>query len=81
MCSQDAFREITGEENYTILDIQLVRNASEEDVEKIRNLADGRTFSDSRKGNQEVRGAYYSFVLFVYGFLAVILMTILVIIK
>lgn len=74
VCSQDAFREITGEENYTILDIQLVRNASEEDVEKIRNLADGRTFSDSRKGNQEVRGAYYSFVLFVYGFLAVIVL-------
>ena len=43
-------------------------------MEKIRNLADGRTYSDSRKGNQEVRGAYYSFVLFVYGFLAVIVL-------
>ena len=83
VCSEETFREITGEENYTILDIQLVRNASEEDVEKIRRLAEdgaagatssGWMFSDRRKGNQEVRGVYYSFVLFVYGFLAVIVL-------
>lgn len=76
ICSEETFREITGEENYVILDIQLARDAGEEDVEKIRGLAlDGKwTFSDRRKRNQEVRGAYYSFVLFVYGFLAVIIL-------
>ncbi len=98
ICSEEIFREITGEENYAILDIQLNRNASEADVEEIRRIAEqgadkiaksrasgesseteggavsGWMFSDRRKGNQEVRGAYYSFVLFVYGFLAVIVL-------
>ncbi|MDE6891792.1 MAG: ABC transporter permease [Lachnospiraceae bacterium] len=98
ICSEEIFREITGEENYAILDIQFNRNASEADVEEIRRIAEqgadkiaksrasgesseteggavsGWMFSDRRKGNQEVRGAYYSFVLFVYGFLAVIVL-------
>ncbi|MCM1135234.1 MAG: ABC transporter permease [Clostridium sp.] len=141
VCSEEVFQEITGEENYTVLDMQLMRGATEEDVEKIRSVAermgkstaanatsdslkstvantasdnlesavanttsdslesasanaatdnlentDGDTstpttdaaprytFSDRRKSNQEARGAYYSFALFVYGFLAVIVL-------
>lgn len=78
VCSEEIFHEITGEENYTILDMQLVRGASDEDVEQIRNTAesitDNWTFSDRRKSNQEARGAYYSFTLFVYGFLVVIVL-------
>lgn len=41
--------------------------------DEIRALAgSGVTIEDNRLGNGEVRGAYYSFALFLYGFLAVI---------
>ena len=51
------------------------RHASEEDVEAVRAYAgQDYTFSDRRLDNQEAAGAYYSFVLFIYGFLAIIAM-------
>ena len=37
-------------------------------------LYHNNTFSDRRLDNQEVAGAYYSFALFIYGFLAIIAM-------
>ncbi|AFM00056.1 ABC-type transport system, involved in lipoprotein release, permease component [Desulfitobacterium dehalogenans ATCC 51507] len=75
ICSEGTFRELTGERNYTIIDIQLSSGATDEDVDEIRSLAgpDVR-FSDQRAGNREGRGAFYSMALFIYGFLAVILL-------
>lgn len=70
--SEETFRQITGQQDYTIIDIQLQRNASEADVEAIQQLADGYTFSDRRMGNRSVQGAYYSFSLCIYGFLVLI---------
>lgn len=73
ICSEETFKELTGREDYTVLDIQLDRNADDAVVEKIRAVVgENVTFSDSRLGNAEVKGAMYSFALFVYGFLAVI---------
>lgn len=37
-------------------------------------MREGITFSDKRLGNQEVKGAGYSISLFIYGFLAVIVL-------
>ena len=75
VCSEALFTKLTGETDYTIIDIQLSFGASEEDVEAIRAYAgQDYTFSDRRLDNQEVAGAYYSFVLFIYGFLAIIAM-------
>lgn len=72
ICSEGLFRELTGENGYTILDIQL-RNRSDESVEKIRSAAkEAYSFSDSRSHNREMRAVYFSFALFVYGFLAVV---------
>ncbi|EET61153.1 hypothetical protein BRYFOR_06798 [Marvinbryantia formatexigens DSM 14469] len=72
ICSEDLFRQLTGETGYTILDIQL-EDKSDSAVDEIRSLAgNGYTFSDQRMSNQEVRALYYSFSLFVYGFLAII---------
>lgn len=79
----DMIREIPGvktisgegmkDEKYTVLNIQLEKKASNETVEKIREAA-GETvlFSDKRMSNEEVKGAYYSFAVLVYGFLVVI---------
>lgn len=73
ICSESLFREFTGQTGYTIIDIQLNAGASNIDVDELRALAgDSLSFSDQRMGNNEAKGAYYSFALFVYGFLAVI---------
>lgn len=73
ICSEDLFVQIAGSQNYTVLDIQLYHNASEQDIEELRALAgDSLSFSDRRADNQEVRGTYFAFALFLYGFLFII---------
>jgi putative ABC transport system permease protein len=73
ICSEKLFQELTGESGYTVLDLQLTRKAQDEDVARIRQAAgDTLVFSDRRMSNEETKGAYYSFTLFIYGFLAVI---------
>lgn len=72
ICSEAFFTSVTGEKGQTVVDIQLTQAASEEDVAYIRSLAEGMEFSDRRQENAEVKGAYWSFALFVYGFLVII---------
>lgn len=74
ICSEELFAKLTGSDKYTIIDIQMEKSATDAEVNAIRDLSDGYLFSDNRLSNKEVRGAYYSFALFVYGFLAVIAM-------
>lgn len=73
ICSEELFRQICGNQEYAVLDIQLAGSASEQDVKELRTLAgDSLSFSDQRMNNQEVRGTYWAFALFVYGFLFII---------
>lgn len=78
ICSEKLFAELTGMEEYTIIDMQLKRNAADEDVQRIRAIAeeaegaDAIVISDRRMSNSEAVGAWYSLMLIVYGFLAVI---------
>lgn len=73
ICTEDTFRRLTGSDGYTILDLQLDRNAADSDITAIRKLAGPDvTFSDQRAGNAEGRGSYWAMALFIYGFLAVI---------
>lgn len=75
ICSEDTFRQFTGAENYTVVDIQLTGKATDTDVDAIHALAGtGHTFSDQRADKQSVLGANYSFKLFLYGFLFLIAM-------
>ncbi len=74
ICSEELFAKLTGSDKYTIIDIQMEKSATDAEVNAIRDLSDGYLFSDNRLSNKEVRAAYYSFALFVYGFLAVIAM-------
>lgn len=74
-CSEALFEQLIGETRYTIVDIQLKRGATDGDVKAIRALwGAGLTFSDRRMSNGEARGAYYAFAVFVYGFLAIIVL-------
>ncbi|MEF9970523.1 MAG: FtsX-like permease family protein [Ruthenibacterium sp.] len=73
ICSEETFSGITGTDGYTVVDLQLTRSATDEDVAAIRKSAgEGYTFSDKRLSNSSAKGSYYSFGLFIYGFLAVI---------
>lgn len=73
ICSEATFRQLTGENDYTVIDIQLSKNATESDVDAIHRMAGSAyTFSDDRISNSNVRGAYYCFGLFIYGFLVLI---------
>lgn len=73
ICSEETFRALTGLENYTIIDIQLTRRATDEQVSAIRSrYGDGFTFVDDRLDKLSVLNTYYCVWLFVYGFLALI---------
>ena len=77
ICSEKMFGELTGEDGYTVLDIQLLKDITDVQVQAIRQkieeaCGDGIEFSDRRIKNQEIKGAYYSLAVFLYGFLAVI---------
>lgn len=72
ICSESLFRKLTEETGYTILDIQL-NDPSDRTAEEIRSIiGNSGNFSDQRAENREVRAVYYSFALFVYGFLAIV---------
>lgn len=71
--SEETFRALTGENAYSVIDLQLAPGASDADVNAIRAQAGTAvTFVDDRLSNASARGTYYCFALFVYGFLAVI---------
>lgn len=73
ICSEETFQSLTGQSNYTIIDIQLSKNITDDDVTAIHKLVGAEyTFSDKRLGNRSALGTYYCFALFVYGFLTLI---------
>lgn len=77
ICSEELFRELTGERDYTVIDIQLNSVVTDLEVQEIRRTIEEAcetdfSFSDRRISNQEVKGANYSMSVFLYGFLAVI---------
>lgn len=77
ICSEELFRRLTGTDGFTVLDIQLREDVSDAQVQGIRHRIEQAcggniVFSDKRIRNQEVKGAYYSLAVFLYGFLAVI---------
>lgn len=69
--SSETFVRLTGETDYSLVQIQTTADASDEDVEAIRSLA-GSQYIFSDKRDQRTTGTYIAFVSCVYGFLAVI---------
>ena len=76
ICSEDTFRSITGKNAYTILDVRLKKGNGEKAAVQLRDeaLKLGLNFSDSRKDKEETQAIKFSFSVFVYGFLTVILL-------
>lgn len=73
ICSEETFENLTGQKDYTIVDVQLTRDADDDIARRIRDMGgQNANFSDRRLNNEEVKGAVWSFRLFIYGFLGVI---------
>lgn len=73
ICSEDTFRQVTGQENYTIIDVQLKNGTTAEEVNAIhQTVGTDYIFSDERQDNISARGVNYCFTLFIYGFLVVV---------
>jgi putative ABC transport system permease protein len=73
ICSENTFLQLTGQTGYTIIDVQLKSEVTDEEFAEICDLVDSNVrIIDQRADNREARGMYYSFALFVYGFLAII---------
>ncbi|MDU7250753.1 MAG: FtsX-like permease family protein [Clostridium sp.] len=73
ICSEQTFQDLTGKQGYSVIDMQLARNASGDTVTQLRGLTSlEQTFSDRREVNTGAKAAYYSFALFIYGFLVII---------
>jgi len=61
ICSEKTFRELTGETNYTIIDVQLTDKAVDSDVDSIRSLAGSNIqFSDRRASNRRQGGFLFN---------------------
>ena len=73
ICSEQMFTEITGKDAYAILDVQLSKKATTQNVNELHALAEGQyQFYDRLEQNKDSQNTYFMFCLFVYGFLAVI---------
>ena len=73
ICSEDTFRQLTGQSDYTVIDMQLTNRATDVEVNTIhRTYGAGYTFVDKRMDNSSTLSVYYCVWLFLYGFLALI---------
>lgn len=71
--SDQLFINLTGIEDYTILDIQIDANAPDEISTILRQYISGALIlSDLRAGNMQARSAFYTMAIFVYGFVIII---------
>lgn len=75
ICSQETFARLTGEENYSMIGIQLSRQATDETVKQINSLAGNNViFTDERQRNQEDANTWLSMKFLLYSFMAIIAM-------
>ncbi len=75
ICSQETFARLTGERNYSMIGVQLGKDASDDTVKQINSLAESNViFEDQRENNRQDRATYLASVFIVYSFLVIIAM-------
>ncbi len=72
VCTEEIYRYLTGEENYTLLNVQFTKEITEETVAEIKAMADGNEFADRREDNQTYYSSFWVFRIAAYGFLTII---------
>lgn len=73
-CSEKTFTGLTGQDQYTIVDVQFQKNASSEDVKAVEEIfgEDGVIFNDTFSQVRQQKRLYLAFAVLVYGFLSII---------
>ncbi len=75
ICSQETFARLTGEQNYSMIGIQLSSKATDETVKQINSLTESNVvFTDQRQSNQENANTYLAAKFLLYSFMAIIAM-------
>ena len=75
ICSQETFARLTGEENYSMIGIQLSSKATDETVKQINSLVGSDViFTDERQRNQEDANTWLAAKFLLYSFMAIIAM-------
>ena len=75
ICSQETFARLTGEQNYSMIGIQLSSKATDETVKQINSLTESNViFTDQRQSNQENANTYLAVKFLLYSFMAIIAM-------
>ena len=75
ICSQETFTRLTGEQNYSMIGIQLSSKATDETVKQINSLMESNViFEDHRRRNQEDANTYLAVKFLLYSFMAIIAM-------
>lgn len=69
--SGETFTRLTGVTDYSLILIQTTKDATDGNVEAIRNVV-GEKYKFSDRRDQRTTSTYMAFMLFVYGFLAII---------
>ncbi|MDF2869088.1 MAG: putative transporter, permease component [Anaerocolumna sp.] len=69
--SLETFTRLTGIADYSLILIQTMKGATNEDVAAIHNILDDNSVFHDRR-DQRTTSTYIAFLLFIYGFLAII---------
>lgn len=69
--SRKTFTRLTGISDYSLIMIQLTKDATDKNVENIHNMV-GEKYKFSDQRDQRTTSTYMAFIFFVYGFLAII---------
>ncbi|RKJ46918.1 ABC transporter permease [bacterium 1XD8-76] len=73
ICSQETLTRLTGEQNYSMIGVQLDKDAADDTVKQISSLAENNViFADQRESNRQDRATYLATVFIVYSFLVII---------
>jgi len=75
VCSENTFRQLMGEQDYTLLGVKLSKNADQETLRQINALVGkNQIFTDNRKSNQETNATYMMTRIVGYSFLIILAM-------
>lgn len=73
ICSQETYDRLIGEENYSLIGVQLGKDAAEETAAQIRSFENDEVIvTDQRESNWKDNATYIASRIVVYGFLAII---------
>ena len=73
ICSEKLFYTLTGNDSYSVVDVQLSKKATQQNINELHALAgEEYLFYDRLDQNKDTQNTYFMFCLFAYGFLAVV---------